>query len=643
MKKNNLLLLLVTLVSIPFFAQIDNYENKDLLLREQNAYLRKMNVGNFNPNTANYDLRYQRLDLNINPSQAFVQGSVTSHFIPNQTMNSIYMDLHSSLTVSEVRHQGNTIPFQQLNSHELKIDFPHSLSANVLDSITVSYSGAPAIGQDAVRTTPQPNGTPVFATLNEPYGAQDWFPTKQSLNDKIEKVDLFITTPSQYSVAGNGVLMSETILTSGQKLTKWRTQYPTAAYLIALGITHYTKLNDTIGNPPFPFINYVYPSTVNNTHTMSIINWTKDAMTLFENHFGPYPFRNEKYGHMQFNYSGVAMEHQTMSSMPHWDYGVTAHELAHQWFGNKITCATWNDIWLNEGFAVFGEHMIQEHLRMTPAQFQNYLSQIKNLVTSSPNGSVYVPDNQLTNVGAIFSWRLSYQKGGFVVRMMKWKLGDTAFFSAIRDYLNHPDLAYGYASTNDLKNSLLASTGVDFTEFFNDWIYGQGYPTYNIRWKQSGDNIILQAHQTQSHPTVSFFEMPLPIRIHGTNGEQLDLKLEHTQSGQYFTIPVSFPIASVQFNYENQILERNSDVVHDNQLSIQEVQTNGLSIYPTLAKTEIYIKGLTKKSTYQIFSMDGRLILSGITNPENPILVNHLTKGKYIITIGKEKISFIKE
>ena len=126
--------------------------------------------------------------------------------------------------------------------------------------------------------------------MNEPYGARDWFPTKQSLNDKIERFDFKITTPSNYSVAANGKLMFETFPTGGTKLTFWRTMYPTPAYLIALSITNFVKLTDTIGNPPFPFVNYIYPSTNSNATSIANINWTKQVMDTFETYFGTYPF-----------------------------------------------------------------------------------------------------------------------------------------------------------------------------------------------------------------------------------------------------------------------------------------------------------------------------------------------------------------
>lgn len=623
-----------------FFAQ-ENLEMKGLMAKEMKSYLAKMNVGNTNPNTLNYDLQYQRMDVSINPSVYQISGSVTSHFKPNQAMSSIYFDLSNQLTVSQVTFHGQPLVFQQLATKELKINFTSSLPANVLDSLTIQYSGAPPTDNNAFFTNTQ-GGNAVLSTLNEPYGAQDWFPTKQSLNDKIERFDIKVTTPSQYSVASNGKLMSETILGSGQKLTFWRTQYPTAAYLIALSITNFVKLNDTMGNPPFPFVNYLYPATAANTTSMANIEWTKTVMGTFETYFGLYPFRNEKYGHMEFT-AGGGMEHQTMSSMGGWSKQLIAHELAHQWFGDKVTCGAWNDIWLNEGFATFGEHVANEKLLLTNTQFLSYLLNEKNTITSAPGGSVYVADSNLGNIGAIFSGRLTYSKGGYVVRMIKWILGETVFYQALKDYHARPNLAYNYVRTSDFNASLLQSTGKDFTEFFNDWIYGQGYPTYDIRWKQTGNTLTFKAAQTQSHSSVSFFEMPLPIKVNGTGGQVAYLALNNTSNNQYFTESVSFPVASVEFNYEYQILEKNSTVTQDNTLSVSDLDKQNFALYPNPAKNEINIKGINKATDFAIYFTDGKLVRKGTYLPEKSINISELVPGTYIFKINDKNVKFLKK
>ena len=638
--------MLLAIIFVQNYAQKnEEAERKSMISNELMRYSKMIDY-NVNPNTLNYDLRYQRLELQLDPAQQYVSGTVTSHFIPNQNMASIYFDLSNTLTVSEVKYHGSNLPFTQLATKEVKIDFPAGIPAATLDSLSIKYSGAPDTGGSAgdAFTISTQSGVPALYTLSEPYGAQEWFPTKQSLNDKIEKVDLMINTPSQYNVASNGKLFSETVLPGNRKLTFWQTNYPIPAYLIALGITNYTKFNDTMGNPPFPFVNYLYPSTTSNSTIMSNIEWTKTVMNTFEQYFGPYPYRNEKYGHMQFGWGG-GMEHATMSSMGSWGRGIIAHELAHQWFGDKVTCGAWNDIWLNEGFATFGEHLANEKLLMTNSQFMSYLSSEMNYITSSAGGSVYVSDTNLGNTGAIFSGRLSYSKGGYVVRMIKWILGDDAFYSALKDYHARPQLAYGYAKTEDLKNSLLESTGKDFTEFFNDWIYGQGHPTYQIRWNQTADQILrFKVSQTTSHSSVNFFEMPLPIKVNGTGGQVAYLVLNHTTKNQNFAEQVNFPVVSIQFNYENQILQRNSTVTKDTTiLSVNDGAKEEMKIYPNPVKDRLSVSGINKDQPYEILSIDGKLIKAGKYSSTKTIDVQALPKGVYFLKVSNQNLKFIKE
>lgn len=628
-----------------FSQKHEEADRKSMMQNELTTYS-KMIGYNVNPNTLNYDLKYQRLELDLDPAQRFVSGTVTSHFVPNQNISSIYFDLSDGLAVSEVKYHGSNLNFTQLASKELKIDFPTNIASSTLDSLSVKYSGVPtSVGSagDAFTTSTQ-GGTPVLFTLSEPYGAQEWFPTKQSMNDKIDKVDFKITTPSQYNVAANGKLFSETLISGGKKLTFWQTNYPIPAYLIGLGITNYTKFNDTMGTPPFPFVNYVYPATAANGTIMSNIDWTKTVMNTFEQFFGPYPYRNEKYGHMEFGWGG-GMEHATMSSMGAWSRGIIAHELAHQWFGDKVTCGAWNDIWLNEGFATFGEHVANEKLLMTNTQFISYLAGEMNSITSSTGGSVYVADANLNNINTIFSGRLTYSKGGYVVRMIKWILGENAFYSALKDYHARPNLAYSYARTEDLKNSLFLSTGKDFTEFFNDWIYGQGYPTYQIRWNQTSDQILrFKISQTQSHPSVSFFEMPLPIKVNGTGGEVAYLALNNTVNNQVFANQVNFPVSSIQFNYENQIIQKNSTVTKDiTILAVNNSEKDAIKVYPNPVKDKLSVSGITKNQKYEIYSLDGKLIKTGTYSAGQTIDVYSLTKGAYLLKIDSQNLKFIKE
>ncbi len=645
MRKIYSTVLLLAITAQMTAQRVGDLERSRLIENEKEHY-GKISGYNVNPNTLNYDLLYQRLELDLDPAVYRVGGTVTAHFKAMQEMSNIYFDLSKQLTVSEVKFRGQNIGFQQLSTDELKINLTQTLAAGSIDSLSIKYAGAPPTANGAFKTSSQ-GGTPLLYTLSEPYGARDWWPTKQSMNDKIDKLDIKITSPSQYKVASNGKLMSETALPGGKKLTYWQTNYPIAAYLFAVGITNYAVTTETIGapGPEFPYLNYLYPSSNNNSAVKANINWTKQAMALFEDKFGPYPYRDEKYGHAEFGFGG-GMEHATMSFMGSWGKGIIAHELAHQWFGDKITCSTWNDIWLNEGFATFGEHLVNEKLLMTAAQFQNYLADEISYITSASGGSVYVSDVNLGNDGAVFSGRLSYSKGGYVVRMLRWILGDEAFYQALKNYMSDPALAYGYASTAQLKAHMEAVAGKDLTEFFNDWIYGQGYPVYNIRWKQLADgSLAFKVGQTQSHNSVNFFELPLPIRLKGTNGQIKDIVLDNTEQNQLFAMEaVPFTVSSVEFNPERQILTRGGTVAVDNTLSVTETANTETSIYPNPVKDKLFIAGKLSGDTVSIISTDGKLLKTmKVNTANNSVDVSNLPRGIYFLKSADFNHKFIKQ
>ncbi len=650
----NFYLLVLSFTFSVLFGQTEYDKDMEDLVKTESLKYQKMleTTRNVNPNTLNYDLRYQRLELTLDPeTSAQITGKVTSHFIPNQDMNSIYFDFNDALAVSEVKYHGSNITFSQLTSNEIKIDFPSTLSNNVLDSLSISYSGIPA-NENLINSYSRhrlnnstKNSVPyVIYTLSEPYGAKDWFPTKQSLNDKIEKVRVEVTTPTGIYVAANGKLISEIDISGTQLKTIWQTNYAIPAYLIAIGVTKYNKNTDTIGNPPFPYINYIYPS--NSSLSLTNINNVKPIMELFETYFGPYPYRDEKYGHMEFDFGG-GMEHPTMSSMGSNSLSVYAHELGHQWFGDKTTCKTWNDIWINEGFARFTEHLYNEKITNVgnKAAYVSYLQGFINTITNTAGGTVYVPDSGLESF-RIFDSRLSYDKGSYLLVMLKWMVGDDNFYQAVRNYSNQ--YAYNYATGEDFKASFEASTGKDFTEFFNDWFFGEGYPIYDIRWKQNpNQSISFKVSQTKSTNTAitpAFFEMLLPIKVTGTGGQTAELVLNHTSDGQTFTLPLGFDVSTVVFNYENQVLTKGSTVTNDTTfLTTGTIIETPIKLYPNPATNEIGFAGLKKAFPFEIYSLDGKLVKKGIFEPNKKVDISMFSSGGYVIRVNDHMYHFIKK
>ncbi|MCK7589627.1 T9SS type A sorting domain-containing protein [Subsaxibacter sp. CAU 1640] len=618
---------LIILVSYCSFGQTLDPSFNSIREAEAKAALNRMQF-RANPNTGNYDVKYHRLEFNVDPTQAQINGDVTTYFEAKSPMNEITFDLANNMIVSQVLQRGNPLAYTQNANDELVITLPATQNAGVLDSLTVSYSGNPVssgFGSFEVNTH---SGKPVLWTLSEPYGAKGWWPCKQDLIDKIEEIDVYITSPQfnpdgdEYVSVSNGLEQGQ-VINGSNKTTHFHHQYPIPAYLIAIAVTNYSVYSHNVPNNgnPFEIVNYVYPENLANAQNSTPV--TVDIMNLFSNLFQEYPFSDEKYGHAQFGWGG-GMEHTTVSFMGGFGRGLIAHELAHQWFGDKVTCGSWKDIWLNEGFATYLSGLTVENLDGND-DFRSWKQQTVNYITSQPDGAVYLSDTDTLSVGRIFSGRLSYDKGAMVLHMLRKKLGDTDFYQGLQNYLNDPDHAYGYAKTADLMNILQATSGTDLTEFFNDWIYNQGYPTYSIQWHQpTAAEFAVRISQTQSHPSVSFFEAPVPLRLIGTQGEVIDMVFDNTVNQELFTRTVNFTVANVIFDPESDLISRDNSV----ELNVNEQSLElPFKIFPNPASQTLYIQkpeGMVI-SEVRIYNTLGQLLSQSSFTPVMD--VSHLSTG----------------
>ena len=537
-----------------------------------------------NPNTLNYDITYQKLEFTVNPAVYFINGKVTTTFKALSSMSTVIFDLTNDLTVSSVKQNNLAVAFSQ-SAEELTINLQNALAPGSSATVVITYSGAPSSDEEAF-TVSTHSGTPILWTLSEPYGARDWWPCKQDMNDKVDTIDIYITAPSQYTSVANGIEVSQVTNPNNTKTTHFSHGYPIPAYLVAIAVTNYQIFTQTAGTAPntFPIVNYLYPE--NFTTASNSVAVTLPIMNLFETLFETYPFSNEKYGHAQFGWGG-GMEHTTVSFMGSFGRELIAHELAHQWFGDKITCGSWNDIWLNEGFATYLSGLVVENLDGV-ILFRNWKSGLTSNITSQSGGSLYIPEDQIFNVNRIFSSRLSYNKGAMVVNMLRFKLGDINFFQGMKNYLADTNLAYKYAHSSDLKYHLETVSGLSLTEFFNDWVYGQGYPSYQFQVSNLWNNQVqITVNQTQSHSSVSFFEMPVPLRLSGANGQFLDVVFNNTTNNQVFIENIPFTVTSVSFDIEKQLISKNNQVtLGTNNL---ELDTQ-MALYPNPAASQLHLK-----------------------------------------------------
>ena len=577
-----IVLIFVSLGSLK--AQEENFEKAFY----KNGALGLRDVMLSSPNTGNYDLKYYRFDINIDPDVRYIEGSVTPYFLVTKDNTSkIYFDFSSDLTVDSILYQGKKLQYEFTGDYELEVKLLNSLSKGKLDSLTIWYSGVPddsGFGSFIQYTQHCDTTKSVIWTLSEPYGARDWWPTKQSLTDKIDSVDMNVTTPLGNRVGSNGVLVK--VDTIGDKLVHhWKHRYPEPAYLIAISVTDYDQYVDWVplsNGDSLMVLEYVYPCDLNRVKPQT--KKISSIMNFYIEKFGDYPYDKEKYGHAQFGWGG-GMEHSTMTFLSGFYHLLLSHELAHQWFGDKITCGSWQDIWLNEGFATYLEGLTYDFDR-DPWAWVSWKTNNLRRALYSPNGSVYVYDT--TSVANIFNGSLSYSKGAFLLHMLRWKMGDDNFFKALRSYINDPKLVYSYARTKDLQDHLEAQSGLDLDGFFADWLYGKGYPIYEIKWWYDGDGKLkLLINQSQTDNSVDFFEMPLPVLLQSESGEDTLVTLDNTYDGQIFDIDLDYKITQIVFDPDIWLCASVDNIEY---LSTDNfIDNTGITVYPNPVQEDLNI------------------------------------------------------
>lgn len=533
---------------------------------------------------ANIDIRHHRFEWTLNPgSGRTIAGTVTTYFVTTQNnVSLITFDLtktsfnNGSLVVkyhNSTAGVGVSFPTSG-NVNILRITLPVTLPINTLDSVSITYAGTPPTfstygeGMDLKSIT---GLGPAIYTLAESYGDDDFWPCKADMQDKIDSVTFVITTPSAYRAAANGALISD-VTAAGNRIMTYKHNYPIASYLVAIGVAQYTVYNRTpvtIGGTSVPVVYYIGSGRTPTAGNLATMDYCRDQLVAFSNVFGDYPFKNEKYGMYEFGWGG-GMEHQTFSAMS-WgsmtSWSVVAHELAHQWFGDKVTFSTWNHLWLAEGFARYSEALAAE---LVPAMGQNPSSVRSNFKSTANDAtnraySCYLPNASIVNSNTIWNSAYGttvYERGAMVVSMLRMLLGDAKFFEACRNYLSDPALAYRSATTDDLRIHMQnAAGGYDLTPFFNSYVYGNGYPSYNakIGWAKNGTNrITLQVtSQTKSTgSTVAYYYTPIVLRVQGALVSQDTTIVVYDQNGQIsragngIGAPVAGNIISFNLNFD---------------------------------------------------------------------------------------------
>ena len=590
--------------------------------------------------TERYDVHFYDLDLNMTNTSTALSGTVGIYGTANENLDSVLFELFSSFTISDIKLNNVSTPYSRVAS---AIKVPVNITTGQAFKIEVSYAGTPPtaatnpLGGSGMTNASSPSwGNQVTWSLSEPFSAFEWFPCKQSLKDKADSSAFKITVPSNCMAGSNGLLENVVDLGSTKRY-EWKHRHPIDYYLISVAVARYvdyTVYANPAGAPgPVMIQNFIYDNPATLPNFQNDIDETVDFIELFADIFGPYPFDDEKYGHCMAPLSG-GMEHQTMTTQGFFERTLTAHELAHQWWGDYVTCGSWADIWVNEGFASYAEYLMLENL-YSAAQAANDMNSRHNNIKSQNGGSVWVADS--LNENAIFSGRLVYDKGAAIVHTMRYLINDDqVFFQGLRNFLN--TYAEGNAIGLDMKAEMEAASGVDLTDFFEQWYFGEGFPTYSAEYNLNGSDLYVRINHSTSKPSVTpTFTNPIDIRITRNAASDTTIRLDIQSNSDLFIIPNMGNFNTIaELDFRNWIINNSGSIVANPSVSIEEngAIASDIVLYPNPTSGMFTIKN-ENNETFEltVFATKGKVMIHKTISGTETVDLNHFTQGQYLVEL----------
>jgi aminopeptidase N len=561
------------------------------------------------------DAHYYRLALTLDVSSSSIAGLVTARLsIVGDSTNSTELDLSGNMSLDSVCLNG-----QQLTTtrylQSFAVQLPRFYHSGEMITLDIAYHGSPVPTGFGSFYFASVAGQPWVWSLSEPYGARDWWPCRDHPIDKADSVDIVVTCPTGLHVGSNGKLIGVVNNGNGTSTHTWAERYPIATYLVSIAVSNYAVFSNWFVYSPsdsMEILNYVRPEHL--ALAQQGLPLTVKMLGTFSTLFGAYPFLKEKYGHSEFG-GGGAMEHQTMTSTTTFDEDVISHELAHQWFGDLITCATWGDLWLNEGFATYSESLWRE-ARYGKSEYKRLIS---DRMTSARNARGPLFKSDTSSVSALFAVTGVYAKGASVLHMLRHVVGDSAFFRILKTYVADNRFRYGTATTAGFRSVCESVTGRSLGWFFNEWVYGESYPRYTLRWAvtESHDSARVTATLSQIALTSapSFFQMPVDLRF-SANGVDTTIVVFNSHQEDTYEFVLPFAPSQADIDPDGWILR---DVLPANPLLPGTAQLDQNYPNPFNAGTTFTVRlpGRTHAAV-RIYDVLGRLITTlsdGIVEP----------------------------
>lgn len=588
-----------------------------------------------------YDVRYVKFDVQTNNNTPTIAGNViTIAKVVTTSMSQYVFELDSVMVIDSIKFN-NVLATPIRIGDVVKVNLPSALTTNTDFIAQVFYHGTQVASSGfldiGIRTESSPTwNTDVTFTLSESYASRDWWPCKQSLTDKIDSVDIWITVAPNLKAGSNGVLKNITTMPNGDKRFEWSSRYPIDYYLLSLSVAPYVDysyyLHFSNSSDSMLVQNYVYDNPQTLPFWKNKIDSVGGMVDYFSTLFGRYPFWKEKYGHCMAPING-GMEHQTMTTLGNFGTTLTVHELGHQWWGDNVTCGTWKDVWLNEGFASYVEYLYVTHFRSDTSGF-NYMKDYHTEVMQEPDGSVYVDDT--TDENRIFDSRLTYKKGASVIHTLRSIINnDNLFFQAFQAYQQQKKGQT--ATTEDFKNIVTQTTGINLDTFINQWIYKEGYPSYQVSWNQVGNVVYLKLTQTTSKPSsVAVFQLPVEFMLSSPSGDTI-VRVNNHLPVQTYSFIWNKPMDSLALDPKDWIVNMNLGVTKDITLSTASISKSTITIYPNPAKEEWIVNGIEQGMSVNMYDINGQKIWTTTANGTQEIIsASKLPQGIYFLKLSNQ-------
>ncbi|TCO06872.1 M1 family aminopeptidase [Natronoflexus pectinivorans] len=534
---------------------------KEFMQQEWDTYMSLKSATNLLDTDDNIDITFYHITLDVNISAKSISGNTYIELFPLvNNLSQLRLNLHNSMTITSIGEDGASWNRLSNNTINITLDRPYQIGESV--KLRIHYHGTPIVASGTIkgfRFDEHSSSVPSVTTLSTPYLSHYWFPCKDGPYDKADSIKVDITVPDQtynnypLMAVSNGMLVSDEI-SGGKRTYRWEHNYPIVPYYVSVSVSNYRVFGEQYNRNghDFPLTYYVFPQHY--TTAQSTFSGVPELFDAFIHYFGDYPFKDETYGMTQIAHYWF-IENQTNSVMGSVAPGVwwlVVHELAHMWFGNSITNTPWKHIWLNEGFATYAEALYEEYVNGKNA-YHSWMNDMNSRWNETQ--TLFLQDDG--NPSEVFV-TYYYQKGAWVLHMLRHYLGDEMFFDIIKSYAQDPLFKYKYVDTEMFRQYVETLSGRNLYNFFDQWVYDVGFADYDYNFQYNPSTgitgVTLNQVQKEWHGFREIFDNRVELKINFNDGTYVRERIYNTHKLQSYHFNHNKPVSSIQFDPDNWLI-----------------------------------------------------------------------------------------